>query len=835
MLAAIRNEDKMINLTFLIPDYHGLALLKKNLPSIISETIAGDQIIISHDGPLSAAEENAYQTFFQTLSKKLTTAKITFDFIIQKENLRFAQNVNQSVDLVRHDFFFLLNNDVQLKPHARQHLLDTITQNEKIFAVTAQEIDVKTKIKSGRNCLWWNKGRFFHARDDNLNTAGETAWACGGSSLYRTKIWRELAGFDQRYYPAYWEDIDLSFVAKKHGYQVLYQPQAVVLHAHQTTNDDVFGEHKIQTMSWRNGSRFAWKNSRGWQKLSFLFFYPWRSLQQFPAFKLWWLVLIFAFVSRFAFLGQVPVGLTVDEAAIAYNGYGIFNERRDEWLNRLPVSFRSFGDYKAPLAIYLNGFSTAIFGRTAFAVRLPFALASVFSLFFFMLLLDLLLREKTPRHQAYAAAAGLLLACTPWHFHYGRLGFENNFALLFILAGIYFLFAQIKTLRTRRGKLFSQCFFSWRLLLSGFSFALALYSYHSSKVFVPLFLLFMLIAYFRYFRQHWRLLILPLLVSACLLWPLLQDSFLGEGLTRANSSYLLQEKTVAEKIQLLGNGLITHFTPQFLLFGQLNQSGSDALPNVRHGDNRFGVLDWPIVFLIILACASWLRFPALRQQNRELYRLAFFWLVIGLIPAALTTQVPHSNQAFLAAPAFIIYALLGFLTWKNWWQKHPQFYSSFALVTIVLSLCSFLAYQHHYYQVFAASGADVSASASDALARQQTSYLFAHNLAEAFAYTSAREKDTYEILVAVNFEQPYIYALWARGTKPIAYQGGSLSAKYLFLDKINYGDLTGRENSLIIVTPDKISDPENFVNLTPVQTFYDLNQQPNLYLYETFN
>ena len=87
------------------------------------------------------------------------------------------------------------------------------------------------------------------------------------------------------------------------------------------------------------------------------------------------LILLLATALRFYKLGQVPHGMTWDEAAIGYNGYAVLTTRRDEWLKRFPISFQSFGDYKAPLAIYLNGLFTFVFGMNLWAVRLPFALA----------------------------------------------------------------------------------------------------------------------------------------------------------------------------------------------------------------------------------------------------------------------------------------------------------------------------------------------------------------------------------------------------------------------------------------------------------------------------
>ena len=75
-------------------------------------------------------------------------------------------------------------------------------------------------------------------------------------------------------------------------------------------------------------------------------------------------------------LGSIPSGMTWDEAAIGYNGFAIWQTHRDEWLELMPTSFRSFGDYKAPLAIYLNGLFTAVLGMKLWVVRLPFVLAS---------------------------------------------------------------------------------------------------------------------------------------------------------------------------------------------------------------------------------------------------------------------------------------------------------------------------------------------------------------------------------------------------------------------------------------------------------------------------
>jgi GT2 family glycosyltransferase len=87
-------------------------------------------------------------------------------------------------------------------------------------------------------------------------------------------IFQALKGFDRRYYPAYWEDVDLSYQAKKRAYIVLFEPKAQVDHNHESTNQTVFGAATIRKISWRNAKKFTWKNGDIWQKISFLLWQP---------------------------------------------------------------------------------------------------------------------------------------------------------------------------------------------------------------------------------------------------------------------------------------------------------------------------------------------------------------------------------------------------------------------------------------------------------------------------------------------------------------------------------------------------------------------------------
>jgi hypothetical protein len=304
--------------------------------------------------------------------------------------------------------------------------------------------------------LWFERGLFHHGRAREFS-AGPTAWVSGGSGLFDRQKFLALGGFDERFTPAYWEDVDLSFRARQHGWYVGFEPKATVVHLHETTNKSAFGEARIQDMSWRNAFRFTWKNATWWQTIEHMCWLPYWWFQRarhntFVMTTALCIAVLFMLgtVMRLAELGNVPHGFGWDEAAIGYNGFAILTTRRDEWLQRLPISFQSFGDYKAPLSIYLNGVFTWAFGMTPLAVRLPFALAGLATMVGVVLFVhELLLRnsvvsensgwQKGPIYRyLFVGLAVLLASSSVWHTHYSRIAFESGISLSFLIWGWYY-------------------------------------------------------------------------------------------------------------------------------------------------------------------------------------------------------------------------------------------------------------------------------------------------------------------------------------------------------------------------------------------------------------
>jgi len=76
-----------------------------------------------------------------------------------------------------------------------------------------------------------------------------------------------------------------------------------------------------------------------------------------------WIIIVVILVSsilRLWMLSKVPPSLTPDEAALGYNAYSILKTGHDEYGKFLPIIFKSFGDYKPGLYVYLTVPSVAL-------------------------------------------------------------------------------------------------------------------------------------------------------------------------------------------------------------------------------------------------------------------------------------------------------------------------------------------------------------------------------------------------------------------------------------------------------------------------------------------
>ena len=84
----------------------------------------------------------------------------------------------------------------------------------------------------GLNRLWPSNplNRRYRYLDRDLNQPGPVDQPAGAFFMVRQDVWKKLGGFDEQFYPVWFEDVDFCRRATDAGYQIDYVPSVVARH-----------------------------------------------------------------------------------------------------------------------------------------------------------------------------------------------------------------------------------------------------------------------------------------------------------------------------------------------------------------------------------------------------------------------------------------------------------------------------------------------------------------------------------------------------------------------------------------------------------------------------
>jgi GT2 family glycosyltransferase len=240
------NKGGKLNVSIIIPYYKTPHLLTKNMPSVIKAMEYGKNIIKE----IILVDDGSDDECAKIIKREFPTVKL----ITHKVNRGFSATVNTGARTSKGSLLALINTDVipeqDFLVHANSHFAD-----EKVFAVSLHE-----------KGFGWARGNFekgfvgFEKGEESKNI-NDTFWVSGGSGLFRRNLWMKLGGLDEELFsPFYWEDLDLSYRAVKRGYKLIWEPQAKVLHNHESTVSMLPDKNYVQRIRERNQLIFIWKN-----------------------------------------------------------------------------------------------------------------------------------------------------------------------------------------------------------------------------------------------------------------------------------------------------------------------------------------------------------------------------------------------------------------------------------------------------------------------------------------------------------------------------------------------------------------------------------------------
>lgn len=161
--------------------------------------------------------------------------------IRNNKNLKFLLNCNNAAKEAKGKYILFLNNDTQVQKNWLEPLVKLIESSSDIGMVGSKLIYPDGLLQEAGGIIWrdasgWNCGNRRDPHSPEFEYVKEADYISGAAIMIRHDLWNEIGGFDTRFAPAYYEDTDLAFEVRKHGYKVCLQPLSVVVHFEGVSN-----------------------------------------------------------------------------------------------------------------------------------------------------------------------------------------------------------------------------------------------------------------------------------------------------------------------------------------------------------------------------------------------------------------------------------------------------------------------------------------------------------------------------------------------------------------------------------------------------------------------
>lgn len=480
--------------------------------------------------------------------------------------------------------------------------------------------------------------------------------------------------------------------------------------------------------------------------------------------KLVLIIIIFlASLLRLWNLNNFPVGFNADEASLGYNAYSLFQTGKDEYGTPWPISFKSFGDFKPGLYVYLTMPFVAIIGLNEWAVRLPSALLGIGTV-----ILVFFLSLEFFKNRSIALLSSFLLSITPWHIHFSRGAWETNVATFFITLGILFFLKDLK-------------FLFWSLLF----FLFSMYTYQSPRLLVPILLLILVIFNWKEIKLGIKksavkknlvmvgMILFLVILSLPLLLQLTNSSATSRfsGLTFFNdqgpisrinqlrgehqnpgslAARLIHNKATTYTLSFLSHYL-DHFDPTFLFL-----RGDSIIRNKVPETGQFYLAQ----FIFLIAGIIGL---ILNKKGK----LLLAWILIAPLASATTYQTPHALRALsMVVPLSMVMGYGGWYLFNLF--KNKRIKTAVFMVITVLLIFEITHYLESYFVHYP----------------KRYPLAWEYGFREMVTKLTSYQQNYDKIIITDRYDQPYALVLFYTKYDPKKYQPQAFLSER---DKFNFG------------------------------------------------
>ena len=424
-------------------------------------------------------------------------------------------------------------------------------------------------------------------------------------------------------------------------------------------------------------------------------------------------------LTRIIGLGDIPIGINVDEAGIMQDAYCIANYGTDRFGNNNPVYMINFGGGQSALYTYIAAFLINIFGYNLTVIRIPALIFSIIYLIFAFLI------TKDFKNKKIAILVELIAVIVPWHFMQSRWALDCNLMSAMLLVSIYVLIKSKRKLG---------------YVLAGILFGISLYTYALSYIIIPIIIL-LLVGYMLYIKKIKILdvvcLFIPLIIIAI---PLLLNTLVNMGLIQEiKLSWISVLKLYVFRVNKVNLNQIGHnFIEMFKCMFGYDYNDFNAFPS-------FGTLYYiSIPFAIVgfyESIKSMINSIKTKELGIDIVMLINF-IAVFICGILIEPSVYRINPIFIS---LIYYIALGI----DFVSKDKK-YIFYGVITVYILF--FVAFLTYYFGVYG---------------KENKNRSFNHTTIEVTQYIENNEKFDGKIVnIRTKAIQPYIYTLIANQTSP---------------------------------------------------------------------
>jgi GT2 family glycosyltransferase len=179
----------------------------------IDETCRGldyEVIVVSNDAPHSITD---------ALRSRTSGVRL----VERQANLGFGGACNLGASVARAEYLVFLNDDALVAPGWLESLLTTAHASPKVGAVGSLILFPDGTVQEAGSIIWADGstmpiGRHLPGGSLDWHFVRKVDYVSACSLLVSRRAWDTVGGFDDEYYPAYYEDVDLCLALSESGF-----------------------------------------------------------------------------------------------------------------------------------------------------------------------------------------------------------------------------------------------------------------------------------------------------------------------------------------------------------------------------------------------------------------------------------------------------------------------------------------------------------------------------------------------------------------------------------------------------------------------------------------